>query len=78
MSYELKFFGVKVKFREDPPGWLLLLFFPAAAVVWYLISALILFAFIQLFGTLLFSWLNVLWFAILLGALRWLVGSGEN
>ena len=76
-EYTLKAFGANLNMRGRPKWYTVVAFFIGVAILAYLISALVLYASVQLYPWVDFSWVNVLWFVIVLIAAHYVFGKSD-
>lgn len=75
MGWNINLFGLKLTGTGEFRFWWLLLLIPISILLITFLATLALYAFVQLTGLLVFSWMNVLWTLILLLAAKYVFGS---
>jgi hypothetical protein len=73
-DYTLNVFGMQI-YGQSPIIYMLLPVFLAIA---YLVSCASLYAFVQMFGIVEFSWMNGVYWAIVVGTIGWIFRNGSK
>ena len=77
-KWNVNLFGLKIKGSGEPPKWyVVLMMMVGIAILAYLVLALVLYASIQLYPWVDFSWVNAFWFAIVVAAAKFIFGRDD-